>query len=312
MLKAPRLFLSGFDLVFRKMGFRTSRSEAVRIASVIRGAASKNRVVYLDGDDDLCVQWPEILPFVDLYVKKHLFRDRSQYQKVFVGKTNLTDYVHHHFGQSFADDPVATTSSPVPETEQGKLVVGWNLALDAKIVGLRDKLAVAGEPPAKDCDVVCRAGIPKDWIGHLRSGVEQNLRRMDSAFKVVIPNQRVSPDVYLSEMLRSRICVSPFGYGEICWRDFEAVLCNCLLVKPDMGHVETFPDIFRPHETYVPVKWDLSDLAETCTWYLEHEEARQRVVANARATLESFYENGRGFIGQLGQLLGKLSLNGGH
>jgi hypothetical protein len=141
--------------------------------------------------------------------------------------------------------------------------------------------------------------------------VEPNLRRMDGAFKVLIPNQRVTPEAYLTEMLRSRICISPFGYGEICWRDFEAILCDCLLVKPDMGHVETCPDIFRPYETYVPVKWDLSDLAETCTWYLEHEEARHRIVANARATLESFYEDGKGFINQLGQLLGWLRLDVG-
>jgi hypothetical protein len=244
-------------------------------------------------------------------VKKHVFRDRSQYQKSFVGKTNLTDYVHHQFGVSFADDPVATASTPVPATETGKIVVGWNLALDAKIVGLRNMLATTADRPEKDCDVICRAGVPRDWLEYLRKGVEPNLRRMDGAFKVLIPNQRVTPEAYLTEMLRSRICISPFGYGEICWRDFEAILCDCLLVKPDMGHVETCPDIFRPYETYVPVKWDLSDLAETCTWYLEHEEARHRIVANARATLESFYEDGKGFINQLGQLLGWLRLDVG-
>ena len=42
-------------------------------------------------------------------------------------------------------------------------------------------------------------------------------------------------------MRHSRICISPFGYGEICWRDFEAILCGCLVVKPDMSHVETNP-----------------------------------------------------------------------
>jgi len=27
----------------------------------------------------------------------------------------------------------------------------------------------------------------------------------------------------------SKICISPFGYGEICWRDFEAIIFGCLL-----------------------------------------------------------------------------------
>ena len=53
--------------------------------------------------------------------------------------------------------------------------------------------------------------------------------------------------------------LSPFGYGEICFRDFEAVLSGALLLKPDCGHLETWPDIYG-EGTYVPLDWMASDL----------------------------------------------------
>ena len=41
-----------------------------------------------------------------------------------------------------------------------------------------------------------------------------------------------------------------------------AVLTGAVLLKPDMSHVETDPDIFVPWETYAPLAWDLSDFAD--------------------------------------------------
>lgn len=51
---------------------------------------------------------------------------------------------------------------------------------------------------------------------------------------------------YNNELVRSRIVLSPFGWGELCFRDFEAVFSGALLMKPDMSHLETWPDVFSP------------------------------------------------------------------
>ena len=39
----------------------------------------------------------------------------------------------------------------------------------------------------------------------------------------------------------SKLCFSPFGYGEVCWRDFEAMSTGAVLVKPDMSHLQARP-----------------------------------------------------------------------
>jgi hypothetical protein len=91
------------------------------------------------------------------------------------------------------------------------------------------------------------------------------------------------PHEYLSTMFRAKIVVSPWGWGEACHRDYEAMLLGAVLVKPSMDHVTCWPDIYRPGETYVPCSMDFSDLGEIvdriCSewsqWRERREEARR-------------------------------------
>ena len=106
-------------------------------------------------------------------------------------------------------------------------------------------------------------------------------------------------------MRRSRIGFSPFGWGEVCFRDFETVALGAVLVKPDMGHLETYPDIYEDGVTYKAVRWDLSDLPEVCRWLLDHPDEAERIAETARARLASYIRGGR-FAAQLERILERL------
>lgn len=291
--------LGRFDALLLKLSYRTPAAEALRLVRTLRErAGTRVRLVYLDGDDDLCVQWPELLEHLDLYVKKQVFRDRTEYERPRVGKTNLTDYVARTFGVSFEHDPIPS-SRGVSRQHLHKIIPGWNVALDEKIRALH---RVAPTLVERDVDVICRASVaPNVWIHPLRAPVAPILERLAPEHRVLTPAARVSQDAYYREMRRSRICVSPFGYGELCWRDFEAILSGCLLVKPDVGHLETEPDVFLPLETYVPVRWDFADLEEVLRHYLAHPEERERICRRARSVLDD-YEHG-GFVRTLARVL---------
>jgi hypothetical protein len=58
-------------------------------------------------------------------------------------------------------------------------------------------------------------------------------------------------------------------------------MAGALLFKPDMSHLTTYPDIYLPHETYIPLDWDGADLLEKTEFYLEHETERRRIARNA-------------------------------
>jgi hypothetical protein len=218
------------------------------------------------------------------------------------GKSNLTDYVHRQYGFSFADNIHATETRPVPEGQLHKIVVGANVALDRNIMELYGATATDQRRVSKDIDVMFRGNVPKDWLHFLRKDIEPQLLPLQDTYTVIVPRHRVDKATYYMEMMRSKICVSPFGYGEICWRDFEAVLCGCLLVKPDMRHIETIPDIFKAYETYVPVRWDYSDLQEKCRYYLSHTDERERIAETALRTLRDFYANER-IVDTIGEIM---------
>lgn len=86
---------------------------------------------------------------------------------------------------------------------------------------------------------------------------------------------------YLREVSESKMTFSPFGYGEVCWRDFEAFALGSLLIKPCMDHIVNTPNLFIPGETYVPLRWDLADFKDTVLRYAKDEPARRRITSNA-------------------------------
>lgn len=299
--------LRGSHAILLKLAYHTPAREVLAIARALRERAGASaKLIYLDGDDDPCVQWPELLPLVDLYVKKQIFADAAEYERDRIGKTNLTDYAARTFGRSFAGDRVPF-SRGVDPSQVHKITLGWNLALDRKIRALR-RTVVSAHP--KDIDVSCRANLdPSIWIHPFREPVARILRSLDGEYRVLTPENRVSQDEYYLEMRRSRICVSPFGYGEICWRDFEAILCGCLLVKPDVGHLRTEPDLFLPLETYVPVRWDFADLEEVLRHYLTHPEERERICRQALERLLAYYDGG--FVRSVARVLAAAGISTG-
>jgi hypothetical protein len=293
-----------YDVVFAKLSFMTPTPAAMEKMSKLRAMFPHPvKIIYFDGDDDSCIQWgTEVLSKVDLYVKKHMFSDIDWYRQQFTGKNNLTDYVSREHGRSFADNFIPH-SCPVDGSQLDKIVLGYNIALDDKITTLYRETKPA-TPEEKTVDVMCRAACKPDlWIYPFRGPINDALVPLtEQGYNVLVPNQRVDQQGYYQEMRSSKICVSPFGYGELCWRDFETVLMGCLLVKPDMGHIRTEPDIFVAGETYVPVKWDFSDLAEVCARYLADDAARIAITQRAYQKLSEYYE-GFGFAEKLRSIL---------
>ena len=281
---------SGYDAVLAKLSFLTPEAEALdKITRLRQQFPHPTKLIYFDGDDDSCVQWGGLLDIADLYVKKHVFADYSWYLKTFNGKSNLTDYVTRVSDRSFADNVIPHSGS-VPTSLQHKIVLGYNIGMDDKITDLfRD--TQPSTPSEKTVDVMCRAACkPDNWIYPFRNPIEAALKPLKTAgYNINTPNERVDQQGYYQEMRSARICVSPFGFGELCWRDFETVLMGSLLVKPDMSHIRTQPNIFVPYETYVPCKWDFSDLSEVCERYLKDDAARNAIITGSYETLSDYY-----------------------
>lgn len=66
---------------------------------------------------------------------------------------------------------------------------------------------------------------------------------------------------YYESCMNSKIMLSPYGFGETCYRDFEAILAGCEWIKPDCRHILTAPDIYR-EDNHVYCQPDWADMRE--------------------------------------------------
>ncbi len=233
---------------------------------------------------------------VDLYVKKHLLRDRGAYDRPTNGDTNLTDWYGAYF-----DHVLPPVHFELPPGFMDKVVVGPSFAAAPYMLPRFHAVAEAPLGGARRYDLHARLGGAgnKNAYEMQRTLAMEKVRALTNVS--VTPQTYVNKRAYMRELAQSRICFSPFGYGEVCWRDYEAVFSGALLLKPDMSHLETVPDVFVSNETYVPIRWDFEDLADTVAAYLSNEPRRREIARNAYAALHAWAREAR-FVDQLQRL----------
>lgn len=256
-------------------------------------AAKKHadKIVWFDDNDSTGVTHFELLPSIDLYLKKQLLKDKSLYTTPLYGDRLFTDYYHRVFG---IDDETIYQSQPLDPRYEHKVHLSWH-------IGLGDMVGDIMPRAVKYLKNVLPARYPKGFVSPHRPknidvmfrGSRRYARRtvafhrgrigglLDAAkqFRSALRG-RVSIRRYKAESRDSKIMVSPFGWGEIGVRDFECWYYGAALMKPDMSHMETWPDVFVPQVTYFPIHWDFENLIGSIEDLLADDE-RRKVLALA-------------------------------
>lgn len=110
-----------------------------------------------------------------------------------------------------------------------------------------------------------------------RNRAMQILQQMQGCWGA--PGRGFDLPTYADWVKRSSAIVSPWGYGESCYRDYEAILAGAVLIKPACPWVYDATGIYRPDGRWAPMvrycKPDWSDLPE-------HIEAAQEVTDEQR------------------------------
>lgn len=257
------------------------------------------RIAYFHDDAGGGIPRLGVLPYVDLFYAKALFKDRSLYARSLYGKELYSDYYHRKYGivdADWVDRPTEGRSEQL-----AKLRVSWNIGVGDYPRGkLRQRLGVAAgigfglkaarffyspkrfpsDPVAANkglYEVHARMGLPgRSSIAFHRKLILDRIAGDSRFLTGSVPQKKFN-----EEAAHSKIILSPFGWGELCLRDFEAVLNGALLMKPDMAHLETWPDVFSDGETYVAFDWDAENLIEKTERYLTDEAERKRIARNA-------------------------------
>ena len=132
-------------------------------------------------------------------------------------------------------------------------------------------------------------GIRNDlyYSRHRKRSLDE-LDRLDDTYNVV--SGRLLPDDYNIALSKSKCAVSPFGMGEICFRDFETWNMGCILIKPFMDNVITYPNPYIDRETYFACNNNWDDLNEIIdvVLSLNNNEVKD-INSNVRKTIIDMY-----------------------
>lgn len=292
------------DVVVILMSWRVGPQAAAEFLQKLRTAPGRPRIVFMDYLAPAGSPFFSVMPHVDCYVKRQHLVDLGLYSRDYEGGQVFTDFLVKELGYDLDGWNFGTKPDPA---HFDKLVTGWNLGVTPRYH--RQLKATRRLRPLwklRPFDVHRRFspvsdGKKVEWYEQYRSEAAGKLDELASRYRLTGAG-RIHHRLYLAELLASKLVVSPFGWGEVCFRDYEAVATGALLVKPSMDHLVTTPDIYKPHETYVPVRWDLADLAETCDYYLSHPAESLRIIRNAQEALLDYYEND-GFVNTVSQFL---------
>ena len=91
----------------------------------------------------------------------------------------------------------------------------------------------------------------------------------------------------------TKIVLSPWGWGTWCIRDFEALICGCIVIKPVCTNTLTYPDIYDPNKQFfvwTDVLWNtLENSVDYCLSNLD--EFQPRVLEARKFLLDHIYPN---------------------
>ena len=114
-----------------------------------------------------------------------------------------------------------------------------------------------------------------------RKGLWGKLEPLKSKYSML--TERMQFQEYMQNLWNSKISLSPFGMGEFCFRDLESMMVGTIILKPSHKKVDTLPNMMIDNETFIPCKYDWSDLEEKIDYILSNfNELNEKINNNIR------------------------------
>jgi len=270
------------------------------------------KVIWFDDHDSSGMLRTYIFPLVDIYGKAQILRNRNYYKE-----QHLTGVVHRDcVTEKFQIDDKSIFKGILSDQEIGKIVVAWNLGLVnwpffyswSKIqsqihLRLSKNYNLTFTKPNLSTrlnHITFRGQMWKNaptvfWWRNKTTEKLQGFSSKNPGLRI-ISSGKVSKKEYHLEMRNTVVTVSPFGIGEICYRDFESFINGSLLFKPNMDHLQTWPDLYIDGVTYISHKWDFSDFEEKLDQILSHPERYEEIAREGQRRFQAALTDGRPFV----------------
>ncbi len=299
-----------FDMGWQNINTRNEQNTEEVLAFLSEMRKTVKRLIWFDAADSTGSHDFSIIPMVDVFLKKQVLKDKSYYTK----RNNIRIWLNNQQPESHIN-----MFDPCPVSELHKIKVGWNIGLNDyryfgyKMSRLSNYLGYNLYPinfssvhKQRALDLTFRGTIHKDWTGSYKISEQRNkvLTYLDVTPLTVTKGPSVAKRKYWEELRNSKLCISPYGWGEICYRDFEAFISGSLLVKPAMEHLDTYPNIFIANETYIPLSWDLENLSGRLEDIISNHKHYKEIANEGQQMYKCLVYDSQSFIENIKKAIG--------
>ncbi len=277
------------DSKFFRAWWLTKKQQMLEIISKFNESTN---VVFFDTTDSAGYILGETLPFVKSYYKHQILSKKEDYLYPMYGRRAYSDYYHKNNNIVDSDNVEDNFAQVSNKDYLKKIKVSWNTGLaNYSFLGeylgrLYSKCPIKGvlrfpakySPPQdrRLIDVQCRFNTSYE-----KNSVSYQRKLIASILKDKLQTNKLNRYNFYKELRQSKVVMSPFGLGEITLKDFEVFITGGILMKPDMSHLETWPNFYNK-ETYIPFKWDLTDIAEKLESVLDNYPQNIELAINAQ------------------------------
>lgn len=295
-----------FENGWQNIKLRDTHNEAVLFTFLRQVKRHTGKLIWFDAADSSGSQDFPVLPFVDVFLKKQILKDKDYYTTT-SSENALRIWLNKKEHQSGG-------FKACPANQLHKIGLAWNLAYnDYRHFGFKMSrlsnylsyqlypLKYAQVDRKRQYDLVFRGTLHR--VDHGQQDVFAQRTTVFNSFKTLTLNiatgANVSKKKYWKELRNSKISVSPYGWGEICYRDFESLIAGSILVKPSMDHLDTFPNLYVPGETYVPISWEMDELKQVLEYLIENYQNIRQIGRSGQEHYKRIMEDGQGFVDSL-------------
>ncbi len=286
------------NLIF-KYGYlnETQKKEIIPLLDHLRKKV--DYLLYFDNSDSTGHFHYDIIPYVDKYFKKQLLKDREIYKKPLYGKRLFTDY----YARNYSLDANLESKKGFESISifKNKIDLSWNFAfkdyrysnlLTRILYGFSRNVNLKYYKPNINRKTILAANYTiKSSYGLIYFQRNQLLKTLKERYN---SNKnfslgKIPKKNYLRTMRTSKTVVSPYGWGEICYRDFESYIAGAALIKPDMDHLETWPNLYKKNETYISIPWKLEDWVDIFPEILADSKLLLEVAKNGQESYKKLW-----------------------
>lgn len=288
-------------------------SNKIKFNDIAEYLSKKNKnLIWFDLSDSAGTTQFEVLPHVKKYIKGQLYKNKDLYRKNLFRNRYFSDYYQKNLN---IEKDLKFNFCKLNPYYDDKVILGWNLGVGnffdiinysncdkliclSKFIFLKKKKRLFDyalknrKVGNKKFDLFFRLSNrvknEKKSIHYQRQYVDDFLKKK---YDLNVFKNKMNHKDYLTNLMNSKISVGCFGWGEICYREFEATRMGTAFVYPNLQYIETWPNIFVDGVTYKSYELDFYNLQDSIDFLLDNENSRNEMVYNSQAILKRVYSN---------------------